>query len=418
MNYGGEFDTTDAGLAYLGGVLGSNGKILDDTTLSSDDFANPIHGRVFEAAVELRNQTRPVGLTTLADALPKSLEPVLNDALMYTHLTYNADVYAEIIASQSVRRRVVEAGQSIAALSPELDAAEMVDQAQAIIAKLADRSAKPTFRFIREMVDEVLVNAVESEEGGGNFIPSPWRALNTAIGGFRPGAVYVVAARPGVGKSVVATQIATALSAAGVVAFASLEMSGTELTHRFISERSMVNVGHLNDAKLTEWDMEKIKSKRDLIDRLNIAVDERTNVKPSDVKAFARTLSRRHELAGIVVDYLQLMSSDGRADRVAQVTEFSRQMKIMAKEFGVPVILLSQLNRELERRADGRPKISDLRESGAIEQDADVIMLLSQEGEEPNRRLIIDVAKNRHGRTPEIELDWQGAFSRAVDLDD
>ncbi|UOQ56058.1 AAA family ATPase [Leucobacter allii] len=410
----GEFDTTDAGIAYLGAVLGSNGKVLDESTLNADDFSNPMHGRVFEAAKGLRNQNRPVGLVTLGDALPKSFEAVLNEALQYTHLTYNAEAYAEIIEKHSVRRRVVEAGQSIAALDPSMEASEMVDRAQAIVAELADRAVKPSFQFIREMVDEVLVNAVE---GNGNFIPSPWRALNVAIGGFRPGAVYIVAARPGVGKSVVATQIATALSSVGVVAFASLEMSGRELTHRFISERSQVNVGRLNDAKLSEWDIDRIAQHRNLIDSLNIAVDERTSVKPGDVRAFARTLSRKQPLAGIVVDYLQLMASDSRNDRVAQVTEFSRQMKVMAKDFDVPVIVLSQLNRESEKRADGRPRISDLRESGAIEQDADVILLLSREGEDPQERLIIDVAKNRHGNTPEVELDWQGVYSRAVDLD-
>src|SRR5690606_14819722 len=160
----------------------------------------------------------------------------------------------------------------------------------------------------------------------------------------------------------------------------------------------------------------QIRNRRHILDNLNIAIDDRTNISPADVRGFVRGLSRKHTVSGVVVDYLQLMSSSSKSERYVQVTEFSRQMKIIAKDFNVPVVVLSQLNRQSENRSDGIPKISDLRESGAIEQDADVVMLLRREGEEPNQTLVIDVAKNRHGETVECELDWQGIYSRAVDL--
>jgi replicative DNA helicase len=215
---------------------------------------------------------------------------------------------------------------------------------------------------------------------------------------------------------VIAAQCATALAEHGAVAFSSLEMSAVELVQRFVSERAMVNMRHLKNNRMTDEDFARFRSRREVLAKLNIAIDDRTSISPADVRGFVRGLSKKHTVSGVVVDYLQLMSSPSRSERYQQVTEFSREMKIIAKDFNVPVIVLSQLNRQSESRSDGRPKISDLRESGAIEQDADVVMLLRREGEVPKESLFIDVAKNRHGETGEVELDWQGAYSRAVEL--
>ena len=408
-----EPSATDAGSAFLGAVLGTNGTVLDEVSLLPDDFADPIHGKIFEAAVKIHEGGRPVDLVTLSNALPPHLSPRVTELMSYTSFTYNSEAHAEIILDTSMRRRVTEAGAQIAALGPELDAAEVADRAQAILEGAVSRSQRATYRFVRELVDDVLVSVVEE----GSFIRSPWRALNTAIGGFRPGCVYVIAARPAVGKTVIASQIATALAEKGAVAFSSLEMSASELVQRLISERALVNVGNLKHNRMTERDLSLIAQKRAVIDGLNIAIDDRTDVSPKDVRAFVRSLAKKHPVAGVVVDYLQLMSSRTKASRYEQVTEFSRQMKVLAKDFNVPVILLSQLNREVESRQDGLPKMSDLRESGAIEQDADAIILLRREGETPNERMILDVAKNRHGDVFDVELDWQGYYSRAVNLD-
>lgn len=404
---------TDAGTAYLAAVVGSNGSILDETRLRADDFTEPAQGRIFEAAMKLHAAGKPVDAVTLAEELPSVYNTQVTGLLAYSHLSYGHDAYAEIIERHGVRRRVVEAGTMIASLDPDLDPADMLDRAEAIMQQVVDRSVKPAYRFVGEMLDEVLVNVSEDP----TYVPSPWRGLNTLIGGFRPGDVYVVAARPAVGKSIIAAQIATALSAHGAVAFSSLEMTAPELVQRFISERAQVNASHLKHSRLTDYDYEKINSRRDALIQLNIAIDDRTSISPADVRAFARGLSKKHHLAGVVVDYLQLMESSDTRDRHVQVAEFSRRMKVLAKDFNIPVVVLSQLNRESERRMNGRPRMADLRESGAIEQDASVIILLSREGEEPNERIILDVVKNRHGSTAEVELDWQGCYSRAVDLD-
>lgn len=404
--------TVDAGLALLGAVLGTNGTALDDVFVSGDDFPEPTQGLIFDAAKRLHDEGRGVDLVTLSDAVPEHLRGIVIEALSWTDLSYNVREWARIIEHYGVRRRVAQAGAEIASLDPDLSAADMIDKAQAIVSDLAGRTVKPSYKFVGEMLEDVLVQTAEAT----TFVPSPWVDLNKAIGGFRPGAVYVVAARPGVGKSVIAAQIATGLADHGAVAFSSLEMSGIELVHRFISERALVSVGNLKNNRLTERDFGLIRNRRAVLDNLNIAIDDRTSIGPSDVRGFVRGLSKKHTVSGVVVDYLQLMSSSSKSERYAQVTEFSRQMKIIAKDFNVPVVVLSQLNRASEARADGVPKISDLRESGAIEQDADVVMLLRREGDEPEERLIIDVAKNRHGNTGEVVLDWQGMYSRAVSM--
>lgn len=403
----------DPGLALLGAVLGTNGEALEEMRVRGDDFQQPAHGAVYDAARTLHDSGKGVDYVTLSAAVEPQHRHIVTEALAWTGNAYNVEEWARLVEHHGVHRRVSQAGTAIASIDPSLSASEMVDRAQAFVADLADRTVKPQFKFIRELVDDAMVQMVEQT----SFIESPWRVVNQAIGGFRPGAVYVVAARPGVGKTVIAAQIATALAEHGSVAFSSLEMSGVELVQRFISERAQVNVSRLKNNRLEDWDFEQIRNRRHILDALNIAIDDRTSIGPSDVRGFVRGLSKKHEVAGVVVDYLQLMSGDSKSERYAAVTEFSRQMKIIAKDFNVPVIVLSQLNRQSESRADGIPKISDLRESGAIEQDADVIMLLRREGEAPSESMMIDIAKNRHGETGECELSWQGIYSRAVDLD-
>lgn len=406
-------ETTQAGQALLAAIVAKNGMILEDLTITADDFPEPVHGAIFTAALKLHREGKPVDMITLSDAVKPPQRRFVAELNEFTHLAYNVDAWAEIIEHHGTRRRLQDAASQIAALDPEMSSAEMVDAAQTIVGAIAAGSAKPQYRFIRDMLDDVMVSVTE----GGTFVPSPWRSLDKAIGGFRPGDVYVVAARPGVGKTVIAAQIATALADHGAVAFSSLEMSASELVQRFVSERALVNVRNLKHGRLTDRDYEQIGSKRDMLMKLNIAIDDRTSVTPADVRSFVRALSKRHSVSGVVVDYLQLMSGRSSMKREEQVAEFSRQMKVLAKDFEVPVILLSQLNRKVEERADKRPVLSDLRESGAIEQDASVVMMLRREGDMPNERMFIGIEKNRHGEEGDVELDWQGYFSRAVELE-
>lgn len=399
----------DAELAVLGAVLATQGDCLDEITLTGEDFTEMGRGELFEGMRKMRANGRPLDLITLSDAYPKKVG-FITELLAHAPFASAVGYHAEIIATHSMRRRLSAVGAGLAGIEPGLTIAEMTDRARALVDGAVAMTTSRV-RFVRDILPDVLANM----EAKDVFVPSPWPTLNAAIGGFRPGAVYVVAARPGVGKTVIAAQIAACLAQEGVVAFSSLEMTETELVARLVSERLAIAVGHIKDARMTEYDWDLLNRGRDKLEQLNIAIDDRSGVAPGDVRTFARSVSREGKLAGIVVDYMQLMTSKTKQDRHLQVAEFSRQLKILAKDMQVPVIALSQLNRNSEASTIAVPKLSDLRESGGIEQDADVVMLLRREGAQPHESLIIDVAKNRHGETGEVELDWQGQFSRAVD---
>jgi replicative DNA helicase len=251
-----------------------------------------------------------------------------------------------------------------------------------------------------------------------NHKPTPWQALNDIIGGLRPGALYVVGARPSVGKSVIALNLAQELTKHGSVAFSSLEMSNHDLQVRAVSADLNLDIGRLVEKKLTPGDWAKIRDRRARWADVPLAVDDRSGVTITDIKRYARSVNRRIPLAGIVVDYLQLMNqphTDKRA-RHEFVADMSRQLKILAMDMQIPVIALSQLNRASEARQDKMPMLSDLRESGAVEQDADVVILLHREIMGENRDdLSMLVAKNRHGATGLAELTFWGHYSKALD---
>jgi replicative DNA helicase len=406
----------EAELAILGTVLTTRGIVLDEIALTGDDFYEPKHGDIFDAMRGEYDAGRPVDAYTLSEQMPEEAAFIFGLTSAPTSAG-SAPYYADIVAKHALRRRLATAGAAMAAIEPGMDTAEAADRARALIEN-AIGATPARITFVRDVLDNVMNRDPENAV----FVPSPWPSLNAAIGGFRPGAVYVVAARPGVGKTVIAAQIATRLAAEGNVAFASLEMTAEELVARFISERALISVGHIKDAKLTDHDRQKFEAKRETLDNLRIAIDDRSGIAPSDVRTFARTVAKQPGgLSGIVVDYMQLMVAKTKGERHLQVADFSRQLKILAKDLGVPVIALSQLNRNSEATTLSVPKLSDLRESGAIEQDADLVLLLRKDGDTEDPRtnvdLIIDVAKNRHGRTGEIRLRWDGGYSRAVEFD-
>ena len=403
-------DTLEAAeLAVLGLVLSTSGKIIDELELVGDDFFEPDRGDLYTLMAGMWADGHPVDAFTMSEANPKHAAFLFS--LTSTPATVSsAPYYAEMIRKHALRRRLAAAGAGLAAIDATLDTAGVAERAR----ELVDNAIGLTGQRVL-FVKDILPDVVERMEAKHVFIPSPWESLNRAIGGFRPGGVYVIAARPGVGKSVVAAQIAAKLAEHGNVAFASLEMTADELVARMVSERLRISVGRIKDARMTTHDWEVFARGKSTLEALRIAIDDRSGVAASDVRGFARSVMRHGHLSGIIVDYMQLMVSKQRMDRHLQVADFSRQLKIMAKDMHVPVIALSQLNRNSEASTLAVPKLSDLRESGAIEQDADIVILLRRDGEFPNERLIMDVAKNRHGETGEVDLAWDGVHSRAVE---
>lgn len=401
--------SAEAERAVLGSILATSGKILDELDLNGDDFFDPKRGDLFDAMRDMWRRSIPVEAFTLSETRPADAAELflLTDAAVPVS---SVPFYADAVKRDGLRRRLAAVGARLAQFELGMDSAAVAEEAR----KLVDDAIGQVGQRVRFVAD-VLPDVVARMNANEVFVPSPWPTLNAAIGGFRPGAVYVVAARPGMGKTVIGAQIAAQLAEHGNVAFSSLEMTAEELVARFVAERLVINVGRVKDSRMNERDWEVFNRDKSKVESLRIAIDDRSGIGASDVRMFARSVARNGKLAGVVVDYMQLMTSRQRMDRHLQVAEFSRQLKIMAKDFQVPVIALSQLNRNSEASALAVPKLSDLRESGAIEQDADVVMLLRREGEFPSESLIVDVAKNRHGETGEVSLHWDGQYSRATE---
>jgi replicative DNA helicase len=283
--------------------------------------------------------------------------------------------------------------------------------------KEVDSTSKATTHTVRsfgETIDEMLGQLDEKPD----LIPTPWESVNEIIGGLRPGGLYVVGARPSVGKSVIALQLAKAMTAKGSVAFSSLEMSEADVQTRAVSGDLRIDLGRLLRRDLTPGDWTKIRDRRAAWQNVPLYIDDNSGVTITDIKRFARSVNRRQPLAGLVVDYLQLMAQPAGDSRPRHefVSDMSRQLKILAMDLKIPVVALSQLNRGSTQREDKMPTISDLRESGSIEQDADVVILLHREimGEKRGDLAML-VAKNRNGATDVANLTFWGHYSLALD---
>lgn len=406
--------TDEAERTVLGSILATSGKALDEVELRGEDFHDPARGDLFDEMRTMWGRGVPVDAFTLSEKRPEQtafLYEVTSDAVPMGSLPY----YADAVKKSGLMRRISNLSGVFATLDPAMDSTALADMCRQLVEDAIGHEAKKT-RFVADILPDLVE---KMKQVGGVFVPSPWPSLDNVIGGFRPGCVYVIAARPGMGKTLVAGQVATQLANFGNVAFSSLEMTEDELVARFVAERMLINVGHVKDARMTDADWDKFNAQYEELAKLRIAINDQPEVSSSDVRVHARSVARNGKLAGIVVDYLQLMTSGRKVEsRQQEVSEFSRQLKILAKKMQVPVIALSQLNRDSEKRMDRKPSLADLRESGAIEQDADAVFLLRREGEFPSESLVIDVAKNRHGETGEVTLAWDGTHSRAVEWSD
>jgi len=408
-------DNVDRAEMYiLGAIISTNGDALADLPLTGDDFGHPDRANLFDLMVKMHADRKPITLATLFDTAPDKLHVLAAKLSSHQGLAYAVGEHANIVRSHGVRRRLAFIGETFADLSHLETPEEIVEHARAAVDNVVG-APRSKVRFIGDVLPEM----VDHLRAGDTFVPTLWQGLNAVIGGLRPGTMTVIAARPAVGKTVVAQGLATALAAHGNVAFASLEMSDVELVQRFVADLADLHIGKMKNGAMKDDDWARVDSHRDDI-ALRIAIDDRAGITPADIRSFVRSVAQRGPLAGVVVDYMQLLISKGKTPRHEMVADFSRQLKLLAKEFQVPVIALSQLNRQSEgQMGRARPQMSQLRESGAIEQDADVVILLHREyddqGNLNNTEIILDVAKNRHGRTGFVTLGFDGAHSRIFD---
>ncbi len=400
-------------IAILGSILLSKGQALDELNLVPEDFNDLKLGRVYQALCDMRNKHQAIDALTVAAKLPNHSEDV--HTWQHESITAeNVSFYAQIVRDESIRRELRNTGHSIVARSPAEDLDAVIDEARRNLGKLAE--SRTTGKI--EYVSHLALGHLEVLATPRTYLKSPWDALNTAIGGFRPGAMYVIGARPGVGKTVVGLQAAYHLSKEGPVSFHSLEMSKTELLTRMYAMTSGVYLRNLEKGNLSDYDWKALNKAKDELGESNLAIVDKGTQTINDIRAHARTLQQNGGLRAIVIDYLGLIHDTipGRK-RYESISDFSVSLKALARDFEVPVIALAQLNRQSESRQDKAPALSDLRDSGAIEQDADVVILLRRErsdsdAEFEQTRMIMDVAKNRHGITGEMDLVFNGGCAR------
>lgn len=394
----------------------SGGMFFDEIEVQADDFVSTVAHTAYETIRGMMGGGTPIDVMTVGMAEP-SIERWLWER---TGLPlHGAHYHANLLHEAGVRRRLLQVAQQIGAAAQHEDVNLLLDRARAGIDSAAGLRKVQT-QFLGDMLDEVLL---ESQTQQLRYA-TPWYPLTDVLGGgFRPGALYVLAARPGIGKSALALQMASSLAEYGVTGFSSLEMPSGELIRRVIAQGAQISHHLLERGEaLPDYATRKIGDWRSRLAPLTLAFDDRSGVTVSDIRAFARNTARHGELSGIVVDYLQLISaSDPKKSRLEIITEITRQLKIMARELECPVIALSQLNRDPEKRIDKRPQLSDLRDSGSIEQDADVVMLIYRDptfeqvndGPPVPVPLELDVVKNRHGASARVTLYWEGSQMRA-----
>ncbi|WIE54210.1 DnaB-like helicase C-terminal domain-containing protein [Curtobacterium sp. MCBD17_003] len=409
-------DTNDiqwAELAVTGAVMHTQGRALDRIAVTGRDFRDKRHGDVFDLLRLRHEQGLPVDHITMLTI------PGIDIA--YVDQAYEAgwahavvETHAETVATHALRRRLHDVGLRLQSIGGDVDQAQIRELAYGLLDDAMGATASKV-AYLEDIVEETVQYMTEQAQ----FVPTPWPKLNQMIGGLRPGALYVFGARPGVGKTVVAQNLAQCLAQHGGVSFSSLEMGRYELHQRFIAANSDITLYRMKNGRLTERDVDTIRTNRTRVSP-RVAIDDRSSVGLAEIRQHARQVAHDGGLSGIIVDYLQLMEGAPGTSRQETVASFSRGLKILARDLHVPVIALSQLNRNSEATLSGQPKLSDLRESGAIEQDADLVVLLHRERDPQTQTLnefdiTLDVAKNRHGETGIIRLQWDGTHSQVTD---
>jgi replicative DNA helicase len=426
--------------SVLGGMMLSKDAIADVVEiLKANDFYRPTHAVIFEAVLDLYGRGEPADAITVAAALADSGDlsrvggaPYLHTLLTSVPTAANAAYYARIVAERAVLRRLIEAGTRIvqlgygSAAGGGRDLDDVVDLAQQAVYDVTERRVSEDFAILSDLLQPTLdeIEAVGSQGGVMTGVPTGFTDLDRLLNGLHPGQLIIVAGRPGLGKSTAAMDFARATSVKSNFSSAifSLEMSKVEIVMRLLSAEARVPLHVLRSGQLSDDDWTKLARRMGEISEAPLFVDDTPNMTLMEIRAKARRLKQRHDLKLIIVDYLQLMTSPKRVEsRQQEVAELSRGLKLLAKEVDCPVVAVSQLNRGPEQRTDKRPQLSDLRESGSIEQDADVVILLHRDDyydKESPRAGEADfiVAKHRNGPTDTVTVAAQLHLSRFVDM--
>jgi replicative DNA helicase len=394
---------------------------------SAEDFYRQSHGRIYRAALALYGHGDPVDAITLVDELDKrgELEDIggrskVHELAALVPASANAGHYARIVHEMAILRGLIVIGQEIANLGYERpgETTELVDRAEQIVFALSQSRLTSEFSHIQQLLKESFEHIAVLHEAGAEItgVPSGYRDLDRVTSGFQPGNLIVVAARPSMGKSALALNMAANLGVrAGIpVGLFTLEMSKAEVTQRLMCSEGKVESQKLRSGKLQPEDWSRLTGACSHLEKAPIYVDDTGSITMMEIRSKARRLKAREPKLGmIIVDYLQLMTSGSSVEnRVQEVSQISRQLKVLARDLEVPIVALSQLSRAVEQRQDKRPILSDLRESGAIEQDADVVVFIyrdeyyTKEESEHKGEAEVIVAKHRNGPTDTVKLSF------------
>ena len=406
--------------------------------LSSDgrEFYRESHAKIYRAALGLYVKGEPVDAITLADELDErgELEDAggkvrIQELAATVPATANAGHYAQIVRENSTLRGLIRAGGEIAQLGWDRpgETTELVDQAEQIVFDLSQQRTRGEFSHIEELLKESFERITALYESGADVtgVPSGFRDLDRITSGFQEGNLVIVAARPSMGKSALGLCVAANLAVRKntTVALFTLEMSKSEVTQRLMCSEAKVESQRLRTGKLGVDDWPRLTAACDKLAKAPIYVDDTGSITMMEIRSKARRLKAKHpDLGLIIVDYLQLMTSGTTAEnRVQEVSQISRSLKVLARDLGVPILALSQLSRAVEQRHDKRPILSDLRESGSLEQDSDIVIFIYRDeyyDDESDQQGLaeIHVAKHRNGPTDTIKLSFLRRYAKFADL--
>ena len=410
--------------------------IVASEIILGEDFYNKQYGVVFDAMVELNDEGRPVDLVTLQDRLKEKDVPpevssleFIRDLITAVPTSANIKHYANIVSEKATLRRLIRINEEIAntCYVGKESLEDILADTEKRVFDLIQRRNTGDFVPIRQIVMNAMDNIEKASHNKGNVtgVATGFLDLDYRTAGMQPSDLILVAARPSMGKTAFVLNIAqyVAFKQAKTVAIFSLEMSKEQLVNRLFSMESKVDSQHLRTGNLSDAEWEKLIESAGIIGKSNLIIDDTPGISISELRSKCRKYKLEHNLEMIIIDYLQLMSGSGRStdSRQQEISDISRSLKALARELRVPVIALSQLSRAVEQRPDHRPMLSDLRESGAIEQDADVVMFIYRDdyyNKDTEKKGIAEIiiAKQRNGPIGTVELVWLPDFTKFANL--
>lgn len=431
----------DAEKSLLGAILLSSDALPDVMErIKPDDFYDRRHGKIFGAMTNLYESHRPLDLLTLTSELRslKALKEIGGESYLaeltnFVPTASHLSAYADLVEAASTRRKLIKAGTEIVekAYQPDTKIPELLGDAEQDLFQVSDQTVKSDYVALEDLLADAFdrIDEAHKNQGGLRGLKTGFRDLDKKTAGFQKGDLIIVGARPAMGKTTFAQNLAyniATINQRGVLFF-SMEMASGQIVDRMISDVSGVDSWKIKTGNLTDEDFAKIGDALGEMDGTPIYIDDTSSMDILSLRNKARRVAHDHDLGIIIIDYLQLLQGSNRyaGNRVQEVTEISRGLKVLARELNVPVIALAQLSRGVTGRDDPRPVLSDLRESGSIEQDADIVMMLhrvdyyhqNEDDYEPTNITELIIAKHRNGPVGKVELYFHPDLLRFMSLD-